>query len=771
MAEPIVLLSERGSELEPMEWSAELAAEVIEIRGHRSVRQVRVRRWGFWVIVLMDFEPDQPAEDLMVRIHAIEAVALLYVKAPIGNQAPDIYIDRRDFPNNIPHMNPVSAGYPASPCVSYLGLQALYDRSRVTGVLNRLAEWFTDAQLGRLMADGWDPVPVPRVPAGKPWVVSVDMAEFQQAVVQHENAASRWFGGWCTFPGNDSALLSVIPRPIFHSAAPPALSGELDLMFKLPWLFVHAGRNVVDENLNIPALGDADSLFAFLRERDLETGYREGLPLILDGHLTKPVRIGSSYFTLLLVGFWRPQPLVQGIRGLSTLPDARRLEVRALVLSSSTLDSLRLSPEFVHPARIVAPPTAELYAEVSGTGAGVEAPIALVGCGALGSTILDLLLRSGHANIRVIDDDVVQPHNIARHEARLTHLGKTKAAAAELLADGILQDHKVKGLGKPLSDVTHEELESAQVLIDATADVRVQRLLALSPPPGVERIVRTEIFDSGRLGVASVSTGANPDLLDLYAVLCSFGMRLPCVEHWLRRDSAQGSRVDAINVGLSCSSPTVRLPKAVVVQHASAMFSTITMATSARGEAGVGLNPLSASFEPEGWHYFPVRPFVCIGPAQLGGWHVRLHADMVDFLVEASRRHSPRENGGYLYGILDAHRRRIAIVIGSSRPDNSKGSSVSLELDPEGSTEEERAIRSRIGRRLQVVGSWHSHPSSSTRPSSTDIGTLVGAHRENAAAGWPTAGLIVGRAELTVAVVEGAGRTVRSATVALPGVS
>lgn len=208
--------------------------------------------------------------------------------------------------------------------------------------------------------------------------------------------------------------------------------------------------------------------------------------------------------------------------------------------------------------------------------------------------------------------------------------------------------------------------------------------------------------------------------------------------------------------------------KAVVVQHASAFFSTLMKALNGQGESGIGLNPLSGSREPTGWSWIPVRPFLSIGSAEIGGWDFRVHADVVDLMVNACRRSSPRENGGYLYGVLDVHRRRVTIVLASTRPDDCRGSTTFLKLDPEGSTEEERRIRARVGTRLQVVGSWHSHPTSSTRPSGTDVATLVGAHLHNAPSGWPTVGIIVGREEMTVAVIEDGNHTIRATTVRIP---
>lgn len=466
---------------------------------------------------------------------------------------------------------------------------------------------------------------------------------------------------------------------------------------------------------------------------------------------------------LLLVGFWRPEPLIATLPGLSADPVARRLEVRAFVLTTTMLENLATAPEAVSPARIVTPATGTLHAELSGTAeAGHTVPATLIGAGALGSALLDLLVRSGHTKIRVVDNDRLAPHNLARHEGSLIHLGQAKASVAEQLANTIVEGHDVKGVAKNWAQTTPEDVQDCRVIIDATADVRVQRALSVSPPDGAEAITRTEIYDDGRLGTIFVSAGGNPDLLDLYATLCSLGTTVPAVAEWLHRDAARGSRIDEVTVGLSCSSPTVRLPKATVMQHASAFFPTLSWTLAGSRESGIGLNALSSSFEPAGWQWFPVRPFVTLTIGDDDGWNLRVRVDAIDKMREVCQRSSPRENGGYLYGILDMHRRRIAVVLVSERPDDSSGSAVALRLHPVGSTEQERHIRSRIGRRLQVVGSWHSHPVSSTHPSKTDITTLLRAHEDDVEAGWPTLGLIVGETEMTVALLAAGTRHVKT---------
>lgn len=60
----------------------------------------------------------------------------------------------------------------------------------------------------------------------------------------------------------------------------------------------------------------------------------------------------------------------------------------------------------------------------------------IIGCGSIGSTLAENLVRFGITNITLYDFDHVEPHNIANQMFRSTDIGKTKVEAlAGLLAE------------------------------------------------------------------------------------------------------------------------------------------------------------------------------------------------------------------------------------------------------------------------------------------------------------------------------------------------
>lgn len=113
--------------------------------------------------------------------------------------------------------------------------------------------------------------------------------------------------------------------------------------------------------------------------------------------------------------------------------------------------------------------------------------VLLIGAGAIGSVIADQLARAGIEALTVIDHDVLEPGNLVRHANNLSHVGLAKSQAAASLAiqanpyldarPHVLPVGSVAG-GASQREVLSAEYERADLVIDATAEVGVQRLTA-----------------------------------------------------------------------------------------------------------------------------------------------------------------------------------------------------------------------------------------------------------------------------------------------------
>lgn len=73
----------------------------------------------------------------------------------------------------------------------------------------------------------------------------------------------------------------------------------------------------------------------------------------------------------------------------------------------------------------------------------ITAPIHIIGCGAVGSTLAEMLTRMGCTNLVLYDFDVVTPHNIANQMFFDAHIGLKKTEALTAILKNINPDINV----------------------------------------------------------------------------------------------------------------------------------------------------------------------------------------------------------------------------------------------------------------------------------------------------------------------------------------
>src|SRR3989344_2264763 len=86
-----------------------------------------------------------------------------------------------------------------------------------------------------------------------------------------------------------------------------------------------------------------------------------------------------------------------------------------------------------------------------------EASVTIVGIGALGSAVLDMLARSGIGKIKIIDRDIVELNNLQRQSLFTEEdLGKPKVDAAKEKILKINSDIKIE---EHLTDIDYDNVE------------------------------------------------------------------------------------------------------------------------------------------------------------------------------------------------------------------------------------------------------------------------------------------------------------------------
>lgn len=101
----------------------------------------------------------------------------------------------------------------------------------------------------------------------------------------------------------------------------------------------------------------------------------------------------------------------------------------------------------------------------------------IIGCGSVGSTLAELLVRFGLINITLYDFDIVEPHNLANQIFWQEHVGSLKVEATNSILSGINPDI-TNGLKLEAKGYSDQRLSGYVFLCVDTIELR--RKIALS---------------------------------------------------------------------------------------------------------------------------------------------------------------------------------------------------------------------------------------------------------------------------------------------------
>jgi len=127
--------------------------------------------------------------------------------------------------------------------------------------------------------------------------------------------------------------------------------------------------------------------------------------------------------------------------------------------------------------------------------------VVIVGVGAVGSVISDLLHRSGVGELRLIDPDVVLPGNVVRHLVGTEHVGKAKvdavkealqAARPSAVTSVVAEQSRVLSLEQAC-----DLLASCDLVVDASADSTASRMIAAAARAGAGRALGVAVLADG----------------------------------------------------------------------------------------------------------------------------------------------------------------------------------------------------------------------------------------------------------------------------------
>ncbi len=335
--------------------------------------------------------------------------------------------------------------------------------------------------------------------------------------------------------------------------------------------------------------------------------------------------------------------------------------------------------------------------------------VVVVGAGAMGSAVCDSLARTGRFRLGIVDNDLLQPHNLARHVLTGADVGRAKAQAlAERLNALYVSDDPVAtAVCKDVFRLSPADLEvllaGAACVLDLSASIAVQRFLADLDHPEVPVVSAYQIASGrGTVLLAEATRSGGVDALDV--AMMSRWRRKPLIAEWLTE------KPDTVDIGGGCRSASARIADALVREGASWVADCV-----------------STWLGPRGWPKTPVfglleradepMPVVRTHWQECGvsssaseAWLVQMTDEVESALNRAVQKAGSVETGGILIGQIDRQRLVIYVTEVWQAPPDSDASAV-------GFVRGRRRLKTRLAmlegdteHRLTYVGEWHSHP-------------------------------------------------------------
>lgn len=171
--------------------------------------------------------------------------------------------------------------------------------------------------------------------------------------------------------------------------------------------------------------------------------------------------------------------------------------------------------------------------------------ILLIGAGALGSAVAELLVRGGVSRITIMDSESLQPGNLVRHTLTMREIGTSKAQALAEWLNSLSPHARIEHVKENFPSKNHLSEARMDMVIDCTAEDDVlTRLSAFSWPGEMDFVSLSLGMYARRLFVFTARNTVFPHQL-----------MLDELQPWLRKERTGYSVEDLPWEGIGCWHP------------------------------------------------------------------------------------------------------------------------------------------------------------------------------------------------------------------------
>jgi len=732
-----------------------------ELRQRFSPQDIQAYRWNdHFIAVSLVAQVNLPTRGTVdnVDIRSREPIILVFNKNRYPLQAPLVYSNRLDFPKDrLPHLNPRPKGTPANFCLYRGNLDAWFLEHSLIELVDKAKSWLEDAAGGNLMRDS-DRFEVTRI--DDKYGFNVFEYEVFENLVRRFWSYNGGNNGFCflqyrvlnpvTDPlvGENTFAVSFeyyVPEETIKTNVEEVLSFNRNLSE----IAVHPQARLLVSKFGYRSYG----ILIWPESNNVSQRYIGSLPSTLnefgkfaDGfglNIIEPIKaflsrgLNLSNNVPVTIAIKRPRKLmncdseIEFLSFLLKFPDGEITDIDQIKNETIVEVLGHRNPLTLHGAR-----------EISGSHRKTDyGKVLFLGCGAVGSKMILHFARSGHADCSIVDTDVISPHNLVRHGLLHEGIGWNKAAAMNEAIKGIFyadeRSTHVESIEEDAVDLLLNENTflpgKYQWIIDASASPVVQHALIRAKLPETLHCCRCEIANGGKLGFMSVEgRKRRPRIDDIQAFIFDKAIESDEISEWLQanrdeRANELGSRLQEVDLGISCSSETMRLSDESVSLH-SAAFTAGFKSLASKGDFDQGyvqINCCNESKEPPFYYSrFRIPGTVVLEDRNRTGWEVRLSGDTEKTLRELFSTAKPDETGGILIGLVNWNRRTVYVTRILKSPPDSCSSPYAFVRGTSDVPDEVEHIHERTGAMLGYVGEWHTHPGGEPQPSLQDRSTV-----------------------------------------------
>jgi hypothetical protein len=699
------------------------------------VKLIDIRQEGNADIVVVEFLVERPQEPV-VDIEEYEQIAIVFAHDDLV--PPKIKALRRSFPHT-PHQNLVPANTPKELCIFAEPYLEIRDRLTPFNLLQRIRQWLARATTGELHQPG-QPL--------EPFLLTQQRIIFDPAIFDEAGDEPAFTVAFRTY----DQPLTLRAEKIDSTDLSQVREGFILVPLRAsPWhagLIQHQPKNFyelaalfeeVQLNLDVEIRAYVERLIHTPQGNYLEK-YRLILLLSLPKQRAKDGEVESlEWWSFVLI-----TPLGDIVKRLGY---GEFLGQHFIPLIGSTsqasLDDIlidTLMPIFTLKRSLAQALAGEAEGNVN---------IVVVGAGALGSHVILNLGRQGFGTWKIIDNDVLLPHNFARHVLSQEYEGWNKAHALSEELNYLFHDtNTAKFFAQDISQlIANEEqrktiFENADLILDYSASRGVSNFLAMfdHPAPRISAFLGV----NGRFCVLfSEGQGRSIRLDDL---------QMQFAAAIVENEKFWGFYGEASSVTYagSCRAVSTQMPEDAVSIHAAAIARFVKNNTKTISPQILLWEWSSNTFELRSQQLpcYPVEVWV------IKGWTIRVSNHALDQMKELRQKKLPFETGGVLLGRFDSGCRTVYIVSVLPSPQDSVEQSDSYRRGKDGLGESIGVIGKLSGGDLNYVGEWHSHPDNcSSQPGGIDLAAHEVLTQEMGREGLPAIIAIQGQADEVVFLI------------------